>query len=209
MESPICISNCIRIDFVLLYVSKQSAQHVYRLLELEVKRYLRDHTPYLKDPSLPDSTSAPLFGILTNLPFARPYRELASSIQNVLCLERPSSETCMCHPCSCVGTTDLPDPQSWYEALCFMPKLKTFSVEVAHREKDLKEIHLAAIGVGKRLLEEKRIEAFYLLSPKLIGNACALFTSSNISVRLSTLVLTRHTTTGPTPRNWLNASSLR
>lgn len=68
MESPICISNCIRIDCVLLYVSKQSAQHVYRLLELEVKRYLRDHTPYLKDPSLPDSISASLFGILTDFP---------------------------------------------------------------------------------------------------------------------------------------------
>ena len=51
-----------------------------------------------------------------------------------------------------------------------MLKLKTFSVEVAHREKELKEIHLAAIGVGKRLLEEKRIEAFYLLSPKQIGD---------------------------------------
>lgn len=76
----------------------------------------------------------------------------------------------MCHPCDCVGTTDLPDPESWYEALCSMPKLKTFSVEVAHREKELKEIHLAAIGVGKRLLEEKRIEAFYLLSPKQIGD---------------------------------------
>lgn len=109
--TPICISNCIMIDCVLLYVSKQSAQHVYRLLELEVKRYLRDNTLYLKDPSLPDSISASLFGILTDLPFARPYRELASSIQNVICLERPSSETCMCHPCHCVGITDLPDPK--------------------------------------------------------------------------------------------------
>lgn len=55
-----------------------------------------------------------------------------------------------------------------------MPRLKTFSVEIAHRETDQKRIHHAAIGAGKRLLEEKRIEAFYF-SSKQIGTAVRYF----------------------------------
>jgi hypothetical protein len=166
-------TNWVKIDCVLCHVCRQSTQHVDRLLELEVKKYRRNPTSYLKDPSLPDSMSASYFCILTDLPRPR-IEELARLTQDVICIERLSSEPCECRPCSCVGTRNAPDLEAWYEALCSMPRLKTFSVEIAHRETDQKRIHHAAIGAGKRLLEEKRIEAFYF-SSKQIGTAVRYF----------------------------------
>jgi hypothetical protein len=169
------VFDWIKIECVLRHVCRESAQHVYRLLELEVKRYLRNHTPYLKDPSLPDSTSASYICILTDLVVRFEIEEVARPIQDVICIERLSSEPCECRPCNCVGTRDFPDSGAWYETLCSMPALKTFSVEIAYREKDLKRIHHAAIGIGKKLLQEKRIKALYLLSVKQIEDAVRYF----------------------------------
>jgi hypothetical protein len=168
-------TNWSKIDCVLHHVCRHSFQHADKLLEQEVKRYLRNPTSHLKDPSLPNSISASYFCILTDFRRSK-IEEFARLTQDVIFIERLSSEPCECRRlCSCVGTRNAPNPEAWYHALCLMPKLKTFSFKIAYRETDQKNIHIVAICIGKRLLEEKRIEAVCLVSPKHIGPAVRYF----------------------------------
>lgn len=75
MKGPVGFVNEMSIDCVLRYLSRQTARHVYMLLELEVKRYLRNHTPYLKDPCYRTRYRPPNSAFLLTSPEKIPYNE--------------------------------------------------------------------------------------------------------------------------------------